>query len=222
MRLGLVCGLAREARHFRALDPGKHHDMIIRAAPGARAAPAAGELVAEGAEALLSVGYAGGLSPQLRPGDLILADAVVTPEGPRLATDESWRAWLSELHGVTGAIAASDTVVATLPAKTALYRATGALAVDMESLHVARVAATADIPFMAIRVVLDPWDRALPASALAGTDGAGETRLAPLLASLARRPWEIVDLLRLARDARLADSSLSRVGRAGAALLPLG
>ena len=46
--------------------------------------------------------------------------------------------------------------------------------------------------------------------------------MAPLLATLARRPGEVVDLLRLAGDFRRADASLGRVGRAGAGLLPLG
>ncbi len=222
MRLGLVTGLAREARHFRNLDLGPDHEALPRVALGARAGDAAAALAAEGADALLSVGYAGGLAPGIRAGDLILADAIVGRDGERIATDEDWRAWLSGLHGRTGAIAESDAVVATVEAKRAIHGRTGALAVDMESGATARAALARGLPFLAIRVVLDPWNRALPAAALAGVGDRGETRMAPLLATLARRPWEVVDLLRLAGDFRRADASLGRVGRAGAGLLPLG
>ena len=64
-------------------------------------------------------------------------------------------------------LGASD-IIATEDDKARAWRDTGALAVDMESHVVAHVAARHRLPMVAIRVVTDPAERALPPSALAG------------------------------------------------------
>ena len=77
MRIGVLTGLAAEARLLERALTGS--DVII-ARTGAvpeRAEAAAESLVAKGAAALLSFGLAGGLDPTLRAGDLVLADRVV-------------------------------------------------------------------------------------------------------------------------------------------------
>ena len=77
MRLGLVCGLAREARFFHEFDPGPSHTAEVSVGYGRAAGDAATALIAAGAEALLSVGYAGGLAPSVGAGQLILAEAII-------------------------------------------------------------------------------------------------------------------------------------------------
>src|SRR5512135_2689308 len=60
-----------------------------------RAAAGAAALIAQGATVLVSFGLAGGLDPALRPGDLMLADSVILPDGGRIETDRTWRARLA-------------------------------------------------------------------------------------------------------------------------------
>jgi len=112
-------------------------------------------------------------------------------------------------------IAGSDHAVATAEDKARLGMGTEAHAVDMESHGVARAAATAERPMAALRIVLDPAERDLPQAALVALGPDGKLRLGALIGALLRRPREIWDLLRLARDARAARVSL---GRAAAAL----
>ncbi len=92
-----------------------------------------------------------------------------------------------------------------------MYEATGAVALDMESYAVARIARDADIPFLAVRAIADPASRTVPEAAMRalGPDG----RIHPLkaLRALLASPAEIGDFALLARDCRAAFDALRRV-----------
>jgi adenosylhomocysteine nucleosidase len=185
-------------------------------AEGARAAAAA--LVREGAEALLSFGMAGALAPDLRPGELVLADRIATHDAEDLPLDSRWHRALYRGLGAIGitvrvaAVAGSDQLATTREQKLALGAGTGALVVDMESHIAAAAAQRAGLPFAALRAVADPLDRAIPALALASLRADGSTDTLAVLAGLARQPLAIATLLRLGRDSARALSTLRRVG----------
>jgi len=182
-----------------------------------RARAEAARLIAEGAVGLVSFGLAGGLSPALASGDLVLADAVVLPDGERIATDLAWRSRLSARIEIAGraphqaAVAGSDRLLATVAAKRALFAATGALAVDMESHAVAEVAHAAGRPFLVLRAIADPADQALPRAATVALGPGGEVRLLAVVRALLDRPAELPALLRLGRQSRRALAALRRV-----------
>ncbi len=120
---------------------------------------------------------------------------------------------------VAGAIAGRDEILARPAAKERVRHATGAVAVDMESHGVARAAAGRKLPFLALRLVLDPASLALPWSAEAGLAPDGRARLWPVLGRLALRPWELPALLALGRA---NDAALEALGRLAGELAPLG
>ena len=95
-------------------------------------------------------------------------------------------------------------------AKRVLHLSTGALAVDNESHLVASVAAAQGLPFAAVRVILDPATRVLPAVALAAIRADGTIDLAALMRSVMRAPSELPTLLRLALDASVGFAALIR------------
>lgn len=213
MRLGVVSGLVAEAA---CLPDG----MAIRCAgPGPRAAQAAAALLAGGAAALVSFGVAGGLSRKLQPGDLVLAETVVLPDGSVLPADPRLRARLAHLSCHGGAVVGSDVPVLTPAAKRALRHATGGMAVDMESHVVARAAAAAGVPFLAVRAILDAADEAVPQLALAGMGEDGRSHALPVMAGLLRQPWQLPALLRLSRR---MNAALAGLRRAGAELTAVG
>ena len=108
-----------------------------------------------------------------------------------------------------GLLAGSDTPVTTVTDKTALHESHGALAVDMES-HIAALAAqTHQIPFAALRVVIDPADRPVPPLAVAGMAADGSTDIGAIVFGLLKAPHQLGGLLRLGRDASAAKSALS-------------
>jgi len=94
---------------------------------------------------------------------------MIVSETIKLATDRDWSQALLQLipDAIHGAIAGATTIVAHPEAKRSLHMSTGALAVDNESRVVASVAAARRLPMAAVRVIMDPAGRQLPAAALA-------------------------------------------------------
>jgi len=158
---------------------------------------------------LLSFGVAGGLHPDLAPGTCIVASAIVDGNH-KFSTDEDWSQRLLQAlpRSKSGVLAGSAGPVATSSGKSALHRSTGAVAVDMESHVVARVAADRRLPVAALRVVCDPAARALPDMALQSVRPDGTADVFGLLRSIARRPHHVPALIRVALDARAARAAL--------------
>ena len=218
-RPGVITGLAQEADCLDVFPAGARPPVGIAAARPANAAALAGEMISSGFKALLSFGMAGGLSADLKAGAVIVASSVIAPDGTVFETSVSW---LEKVRAVIGedatiaAIAGSDAVVASPEAKRALAEDTGAIAVDMESHAVARVAAAEGAAFLIIRAVADPVDRAIPAWVLGKISDAGRPRTGAILAGLALRPWDLAALVGLKGDSDRALASLRRVaGRLG-------
>ncbi|WP_413988130.1 phosphorylase [Labrys okinawensis] len=163
---------------------------------------------------LVSFGLAGGLAPDLAPGTVVLADWVAVP-GRRWNTDSGWRQRLLEAcdGAMLAGVAGSDAPVATRLARQQLHSTTGASIVDMESHIVADMAGTMDLPFVVIRAVADGAGSDLPPAALIPLHDDGRPDLPRILASLARSPGQLPDLLRLARASRQAFASLGGVCR---------
>jgi hopanoid-associated phosphorylase len=165
--------------------------------------------VKAGARGVISFGVAGGLCPSLKPGDVVVASAVVTASN-RFDTHGRWSRSLRHAlpSACGGSIFAADDAVMTVLEKEALFAGTGAIAVDVESGVAAEAAERHGLPFAVLRVVLDPAGRSLPLSATVGVRDDGTTDPGAVIRSLLRRPGEIGELVRLAGDARLAKRSL--------------
>ena len=225
-RLGVVTGLAAEARCLRRGGAG---DAPLFACSGGVASKAAGGarwLIDQGAEALLSFGIAGGLDPTLAPGSVVIAEAVIDGGGARHETHPAWRdamrVLLARLSPIAAPVVGGDRPAVSAGAKQALYAAHGAAAADMESHAVALAALDAGLPFGVVRAIADPAGRALPRTALAGLGGDGEVRVGAVLAGLASRPWELPGLVMVALDTRRAFAALRRCAAAGGPLFGCG
>lgn len=191
---------------------------------GPDAARAASERAIErGAGLLVSWGSAGALDG-LRPGDLVVADAVVEiAAGNSAGADQDHEcspaladrlaAALARLGPVNRGRLCSVADPACGPAaKTELHRRSGAIAVDMESAAVAAAAARAGLAFAVVRVIVDAADQVVPSVALAGLDGP-RTRPLRVAAGLLESPAQAFPLLRLAASARRARRVLAGCAR---------
>jgi adenosylhomocysteine nucleosidase len=205
MKIVAICGFAAEARILR------RHGIEVRisGADPARAVSEAEAAVAQGATALMSFGVAGGLDPKLRTGDLLLPRVVAALSGERFAVDAALHDRLqSRLAANHADLLGFDSVVTDSRGKAKLHAQGGAVAVDMESLSVVRVAKAHGVKFIVLRAVADEASRSLPPAALVGLDTKG--RFAPyrVMASLFGRPRQLPALIGLARDTRRALASL--------------
>jgi hopanoid-associated phosphorylase len=171
-------------------------------------------LLAEGADGLISFGIAGALAPHLAPGTLLSPRAIVEEGGVRREVDEAWRARVREalaaagLHVEEGDILGHAVIATTREQKAALFAATGAVAVDLESSIVAEVAARAGRPFLALRAVADTAALSLPPAVTVGLDENGAPAIVPVLTSVLRNPAQIPALMRVAGATRRALSAL--------------
>jgi len=226
--IGIVTGLDFEARSLRSAagrSAVADRFRIVASGPGPEAArDCAEKLAGEGCGLLVSMGLAGGLSPDLRAGAAVLADRVHISAGAARMVDAVRHARLVQMMSdwptrpVSGGLLSLDTVAPTCEAKATYHAETGALAVDMESAGVAEAAAFLNLPFLAVRIVADPAHRAIPPAALAGMLPGGGVDPLAVLRALLRRPHDLPGVLSLARDSRIAREAL---GRFGELFLPL-
>jgi adenosylhomocysteine nucleosidase len=177
---------------------------------------AARALVEAGVSALMTFGMAGGLDPTLEAGSVVLPRELISEAGTRWLASRSWRervaAAVSPLRAVTeGNLLTSVRAIDTPAGKTAAFRATGAAAVDMESAAVAEIAGKHNLPFIAVRVIVDTAADKLP-RAVVNASRAGKVHIGRLVAGLVIAPGEIVALIRLAQRYRIAIRSLRAIG----------
>jgi 4-hydroxy-3-methylbut-2-enyl diphosphate reductase len=139
----------------RALRRGAQGLRVLRTGVGpARARRAAPRLLADDARAVAVAGLCGALVPELSPGDVVVASALRGRGGAevRLDTDELCGALADVgLEVRVGPLITTDHVVQ--GAERERLRASGAIAVDMESAWLAPGAGSR--PLAVLRVVLD-------------------------------------------------------------------
>lgn len=213
--LGVVTGLAAERDCLQVL-PVADQPLSLCLGTGPKAAEkAAFALLGEGCQALLSFGIAGALDEQLRPGDVVLAEAVVTEREESFATDPAWRrrlyARLETTQGLRrGRLLGCDYPLLSKSAKHAASSRHAVVAVDMESHAVGRAARRSGVPFMAVRAVADPSDRAIPAWLTRAIDASGKPRVSVVAVGALAHLSDVPQLFRLARDQRAALRALRR------------
>ncbi len=147
-----------EARAVRRGAPGAG---VVRTGIGRRAARrAAGRLGHVDGNLVALTGFAGGLSPELQPGDVVVATEVRGADEPvECAASELVASMLRRagLRVHTGPIVSVPRLV--FGAERERLAATGAIAVDMESAWLAR--GCTGRPWAVVRTVLDTRDRGL-------------------------------------------------------------
>ncbi|HEV8573222.1 MAG TPA: hypothetical protein VGR43_00800 [Dehalococcoidia bacterium] len=134
--------------------------------------------------AAISFGTAGGLSPSLRAGSILLCDPVcVSADCGYCDEDGTMAAHARLLEAVreglgsagipvlSGTSLTVDRGVLTVAEKRRLRESFGHDIVEMESYWVGKAAAHRAVPFLTVRIVTDEAEDALPEAALVGADG---------------------------------------------------
>jgi nucleoside phosphorylase len=216
---------AWRAGHLLVVEPGMGPELAVALLP---------RLEVLEPEAVWLYGWCGGLTLDLGVGDLLLADATIfageaglptriSHPAPDSLVDEVRR--LAQELGrrmVVGPALTSDHVLSGVEQKRA-GAASGAVAVEMEAGPLARWATSRSLPFVHLRVVLDPLESALPSTELP-TDDHGYAQTRVLLSHALTHPGEWPALWRLFRQIRTARRVMTDViaalARPGGALGP--
>jgi adenosylhomocysteine nucleosidase len=223
---GIVIALPEELGTLTSKKIEKGHCVFIAdkllvtySGAGSENAQAAAELLtSKGITQLISWGCAAALDETLKPGDLTLADTLIDSDNTRIDIDSDWHRYsknlLSKVLTVhTGRLAESKSIVSTSNDKQQLQSATGAIALDMESVAVAKVARQHALPFLAIRAIVDPVSMDLPQAINHALDDQGDIVLSKLLLFIAQHPAELPGLIRLGLYFNAAKNTLKLVAK---------
>lgn len=112
---------------------------------------------------IISTGVAGALSPELRTGDIVIGEKVLSRKGmfysnKTMVTNCTESCKELGMKYITGVILTSAEFIASNSKKKSLHEEYGAMAVEMESAFIAEYAAGKGIPFLVIRAISDTAD----------------------------------------------------------------
>jgi len=190
---------------------------FVRTGVGPRRAGGATRERCGGARLLLSTGCCGGLVPGAASGMVAIPERVLELRGerarevpapdPELGDIARGLAEQLGLHCSGRPLCTVDEALDTPERKERCHRLSGAVAVDMETAAIARVAGELGVPYVSMRVVLDTSSETLPSL----PDKL--TKLRPLL-ELARKPGAVLTLAALALRLRSVSDNLARCAAA--------
>lgn len=216
-----LCERLNGAVRLRAADRrvtvgqlGARSLAVIEAGVGQTAAEQATQVVIDGhrpRQAVIAAGLCGGLDPAIPRATIIVPEllgytgSTDTRPIPPLPSPPSDR------QATTGGLLlTADAVIATPAAKQALYAATGAAAVDMETWWIAAVAARAGIPCHVVRSVSDTATESIASDIATLAAINSPARQAGAALRLAwRRPSAIGELAELRERAHRAADALA-------------
>lgn len=232
MTIGLVAAMPAElkcldGRNYLLNQPFhvNRHLLAIISGIGANHARRAAELLQyHHINGLISWGTAADLGGT-GAGDLILPEKIIGRNGKEFHTDQAWRNHLhnqlqnipAEIH--TGPLAETRLMLELASQKKMLQQETGAIAADMESASVARVAQENRLPCLVIRTVVDRHDQALPYAITRHTDMYGKADISRLLLEVLLNPRLLPQVLQLGRGMQKAMATLRSVARQGQDIL---
>lgn len=168
---------------------------------------------------LISAGFCGGIAPDLDVGAVVVATRLAMVTGNRVnelpieLAPSGYNFVASQpasAHPVYGGMFVSTPVITAKPRILSLLQAgTHYPVVEMESSAVALIATENGIPFVGIRSVSDPAGEEIGFSLDEFCDDRMRIRIPRVLLTIARKPLVIPQLVRLARNSRIAEASLS-------------
>jgi adenosylhomocysteine nucleosidase len=199
----------REFDLFKANIGPDEVTVLLSGMGGENATRAISSLPRDVYDVCISSGLAGSLDAALEPGEVAVARAAETLGGECQAVSD---AGLVDLAVRLGAKAVnvsltSERIVASAEEKEALGQK-GSI-VEMESAHILRAAARANLPCVEVRAISDAADEDLPVDFARILDSHGHLKIVGLLKEVGLSPYRIPLLLQFGRQSRAAGKSLA-------------
>jgi adenosylhomocysteine nucleosidase len=191
------------------------HVVVIQSGAGQEAAARATDalITAHRPPWVISAGFAGGLCPEAKRHDVVMANSVTDTHGNRLGIDlKVDPASLAQIQGVhLGQLLTVDRIIRLPDEKRELGAKYRAMAVDMESFAVAEVCRRQHVRFLAVRIINDSVEEALPADVERMLDQKTRAaRIGAAAGALWKRPGSIKDMFKLKENALVASDRLAK------------
>lgn len=197
---------------------------LIQSGIGADRALAAAQLLTErlNPELLISMGFGGGISPELKVGDIVIGARFLVHQGDCMTETSGVRIVPlpdAVIHSKksSGFNIAQGTIISTtgVQSKEGIARQmpeqiTRAV-VDMETCAIVRFATLSRTPLMAIRCISDDLNEELGFSMDEFMDSTMQVSVAKVCMTVVRKPWIIPQLYRLYRNTDRAGKNLCTV-----------
>lgn len=194
----LVCfAVAQEKHYFHVRE--SVHVLVTGMGASAAGCTLARLLEVEHPRLIIAAGFAGGLNPELKLGQMILDDSDLSEHGLNLSGPAAL------FHGK---IHSASKVMVTPFEKASLRKESNADAVDMESSAVRSIARSHRIPMVALRVITDPYNEALPLDFNQFMDTGGSMRYGRLGCHLLRNPSTVSGLIQFQKKLKYAAQQL--------------
>ncbi|HSZ60377.1 MAG TPA: hypothetical protein VK828_01185 [Terriglobales bacterium] len=217
LKIAIVAAMEREVRPLirgwkvRTIEhAGRQYRLFENASENGTAALICGGIGAEAARRateamireisprrIISVGFAGALSPSLKVGDVFEPRTVIN------ATDSA----RTEIESGEGVLVTSTAVV-NKDQKACLAKSYNAAAVDMEAAAVAQGAEARGVEFAAVKAISDAADFSMPARMDRFVAADGTFRWAKFASHVALRPWLWPRTIALAKNSAKATRAL--------------
>lgn len=204
---------------------GEREILLLRSGMGPEnAAAAARALIATARpELIINFGFAGGVTRGTGVGDIVIADRILLykerlfSEQPGIAakkTEELVVLLDREFQGQgwqirRGTFITAGQIMGKLAMAPLLPPGTANPVLDMETAAVAQAAHEGNVPLIAIRAISDGAEEELGFTIGELTDRELNIRLGKVLLAVAKKPWIVPQLLRLARNSRIAGENLA-------------
>lgn len=210
--IGLIVPLPQEAAVFKkgkiiAKKPIQisNNILLFLSGVGAENAANAVSILAPKVSHLISWGTAGGLSKTLNPGDLLLPDVILDKNNVQFTTDSKFKNQIVKLLPnkqtyESGLLAEATIILKGQKEKESFQLQSNAIACDMESAIIAKLASEKGIPFNAIRIVADGHATCIPKSVLESINENGDFSILKFLGKIVLNPKDISKVYRLSKN----------------------
>lgn len=222
---GIIIAMPTEARCFSSSfrEIGKIYKLsdktlVIVSGMGKQAIEAVETLLQHGATSLISCGSAAGLSPHLKSGTLCIPQKIINAQGETCYCDPGMQEQVlknldNKITVSQGNLAHAINILKTQTEKKDLYQISGAEVADMESFYIGQEAQRHQIPFIALRVIIDTFDFDMPERLTQCISIEGRVSIRKILINLCKQPRLLLSLLLLGNNFHKTRKALKNISQ---------
>jgi len=211
MKIGIVAGLRREVKFFK-----NRKNLLITNGYSKKSAKATRELFKKKIDLVVSFGFAASLCRSVKTGDIVIPKKILDASGSSYMVNSKYldffkkkikkKIFTQNLFTSLEIENHLDNQKMKEIKKKNLFSF-----IDMEAIHVCKIAKENKIPFIAIKIIFDDLHFNIPQFMTSCIDPNGEVKIYKLFLTLAMNPRKIKDMIILNYKYKIAKASAIKV-----------